>query len=221
MKKFKYIKKFGFELEGGWDEERFGKYEDEGIMKGDGSVDTDDTEAGEIATRPFTNLNKAWEFMLEHYPDEVNRTCGFHIHVSMDEGYYVKLMEKEFHEEFLKWATKLGAKYKKRLPATFMERVEGKNNYCQKKFLPEKQIHGTGDRYTQLNYCYHQHKTIENRMFPGCKSPKTAFFLLTQYLVFIEKYLDENNEKSKAHEFEVICEVYEPQNKKIGELICA
>ena len=50
MKKFKHIKKFGFELEGGWEEDRYDTYEAKGIMKGDGSVDVIEGIAGEIAT---------------------------------------------------------------------------------------------------------------------------------------------------------------------------
>lgn len=227
----KFIKGFGFELEGGWEESRYRKIQKltikrengrvDSMMKGDGSVEVDETEAGEIAGPVFNNLKDSWNFLKEFYPDEVNHTCGFHIHVSLDEGYYVTLMEKDFHDKFLIWAEKLGKKYSKRLPKTYMGRVHGENSYCQKKFYAMEQSRGEGDRYTQLNYCYKDHKTLENRMFPGCKSANTAMFLLTQYLCFIENYLKDAKLEAVKHSFEVICDFIEPKKKKIGEKICA
>ncbi len=229
--KLKFIKGFGFELEGGWENSRYREIQAlpikrengrvDPMMKSDGSVETDDTEAGEIASPVFTDIKDAWKFLREFYPEEVNHTCGFHIHVSLDEGYYVTLMEKDFHDKFLIWAEKLGKKYAKRLPKTYMSRVHGENSYCRKKFLAVEQSRGGGDRYTQLNYCYKDHKTLENRMFPGCKSANTAMFLLTQYLCFIEKYLAGTKLEAVKHSFEVICDLEEPTKKKIGEKVCA
>lgn len=221
MKEFKHIKKVGFELEGGWEEERFDAIEEEGMMKGDGSVEVDDTLAGEIATRPFEDLTKAWKFTEKYYPDEVNRSCGLHVHISVSDMHYAILMERDFYKEFLRWGHWIGTKFKKRLPATYMSRLKGENSFCQAKFIPERQIDDNGDRYTQLNYCYDHHKTIENRMFPGCKSPRTAFFLITQYLIFVNNYLERTKVKCKKHKMDVVCEIPEIKKKIKGEKICA
>ena len=101
-------------------------------MKGDGSVDVAEGIPGEIATEPFDCLKKAWKFMEEHYPDEVNRTCGFHIHISVSDGDYAVLMEKDFYDAFVKWAENIGKKYKKRLPATYESRLKGKTTTARK-----------------------------------------------------------------------------------------
>jgi len=229
--KLKFIKGFGFELEGGWETPRYAKMQTERIqreggridtlIKGDGSVQVDETQAGEIASPVFHRLEKAWKFIKDYYPDETNRTCGFHIHISLDERYYVMLMEKDFYDKFIIWAEKIGRKFSKRLPATFMERVHGANTFCLNKFIPNEQVKGNADRYTQLNYCYNDHKTLENRMFPGCKNAQTAFFLLTQYLCFVENYLKNTKLTTVKHNFDVVCDIIEIQNKKIGEEICA
>jgi len=221
MRKLKYIKGFGFELEGGWEEDRFKKFENMGIMKGDGSVETDDTVAGEIASKVFGDIYEAWDYMKTYYPDEVNRTCGFHIHISVDDGHYAQLMERDFYDKFIAWAKNIGEKFPKRVPGTFMARVEGKNTYCQAMHIPTEQVKGRGDRYTQINYCHSSHKTMENRMFPGCKNPKTAFFLLVNYLLFIEDYLEHNKIVQKKHEIEVVYEMEIKEKGKKGELICA
>lgn len=221
MRQIKHIKGFGFELEGGWESDRYDEIENKGLMKGDGSVETDDTQPGEIASPVFRDIYTAWKFMRDNYPDEVNRSCGFHVHISVEDGHYTTLMEKEFYKEFLKWSHWIGRTFTKRLPGTYMSRLRGENNFCQAKFMPDEQVKERGDRYTQLNFCYSTHKTLENRMFPGCKSPRTAFFLLIQYLLFVENYLEKTKIKSKKYQSEVICEIPIIKKKKKGEKICA
>ena len=228
MRKLAYIKGFGFEIEGGWKPERYRKIREEKLMKGDGSVRVaSGHEPGEINSPVYKDFKMAWEFMRDYYPDTVNETCGFHVHISVKDSDYVRLMEKSFHEAFLKWSEGIEKKYNKIIPATFKSRKAGENKYCRTLFIPEQQARGTGDRYTQLNFCYTTHKTLENRMLPGCPKAETAFFLMTQYLLMVENFLKKTPNKMNA----ITVEIKEPEigeekkNKikdEIGEIIlCA
>ena len=228
MRKLAYIKGFGFEIEGGWTRERRQKYETERIMKSDGSVNVPAPYVqGEINSPVYKDMQMAWEFIKDYYPDVVNESCGLHVHISVKNSDYVRLMEKKFHEEFHKWMEWMLKNHKDRIPKEFKNRKEGKNRYCKDEFMPEKQVIGAGDRYTQLNYCHKQHATMENRMLPGCKDAKTAFFLITQYLLMVENYLKKTPNKITTHTIEI--EAPEAKKEKvtkieenIGEiLICA
>lgn len=230
MRKLAYIKGFGIELEGGWERKRYDNYRIEGIMKGDSSVNTTpDLIAGEIAGPVFKDMTTAWEFLKDYYPNEVNSSAGLHVHISVKDSDYVKLMEGEFCQEFLNWAKELLQKNKKRLPPTFEDRMEGKNRYCKKEFHPVKQIGMVAERYTQLNFCCKRaHSTMENRMLPGASDPKTAFFMITSYLLMVEKYLKKTPSKAKTHEIKIELEKENKETKpvkietEIGEmLICA
>lgn len=196
MNDFKYISKVGLELEGGWcDSEKSAK------LVPDGSVHANDFEfatfTGEmILNPPVATRNELFEFMEKNWPDEVTDRCGFHVHTSFQNmAIYARLMDGDFFEHFRnkmqKWGKEYPCKNKK-----FWERFEDKNQFCKKNFIPEQQVlikqKGTSIRYTQLNYCYSFHKTIECRLFPMFDHFLTAKAALEAYLDCIESFLDEH-----------------------------
>jgi hypothetical protein len=184
----------GIELEGNWK-----GLSQETVLEHDGSV-------GRAV--PFLNDKKpGWrkgelpspvlipagyeKWMRKYYPQEVNSTCGLHIHMSFRSvRHYHLLMEEEFQETLLfhleEWGKKQG------LPEDhcFWKRLKGEEVYCQKKFWPNEQARKErkeehdvqvwggrhGNRYTILNYCWgtEGRGTLELRVIPMFESVEQA-----------------------------------------------
>ena len=119
---------------------------------------------------------KSW--LTSCYPQEVNNTCGFHLHLGFDrekrERYYQWLMHPDYQDTLVAaleaWADA------EQLPPDhpLRPRLRGENHYCENQFWADAQAgvtrknysHGGKHRYTIVNYCYGQHGTIEIRVLP-------------------------------------------------------
>lgn len=167
------IASFGLEVEGGWDVEHRG-------LKHDGSVNgLTSAMRGEIASAPIKTIEESIKWLREHYPQEVNNTCGFHVHVGLAPLHYSRLMCEEFNSKFLAAMEDFWNRYRGS-PGfdLFRSRLDGQNQYCQKVFRPEHQLwrqEAYGDRrllprYSQLNFCFGRHGTLECRLFPCFES---------------------------------------------------
>jgi hypothetical protein len=213
MKKFKFIDQIGVELEGGWKNEKVSHPKYRSLLHSDGSVNVCgdmpfETAAkyhvGEIQTPPFQNLSLLINFLKNFYPDLQNHTCGYHIHISLkNDLYYSRLMDKAFHEYILKGFKKWGEKAQKKwgtsLLDQFWQRYNGTNRYCSKEFRPfaQAQIKNKGDgRYTQLNYCYGLHGTIELRLLPMFSEVRLTVDATKQYVKLVESYLSKRPTKA-------------------------
>lgn len=160
----------GLELEGAWNRAP-------GNLKHDGSVvgDFGELAKGEVCSEPLATIESAEAWLRNNYPDRVNETCGFHVHVSLPPLYYSRLMVEDFNKKFLSQMEDFWNCYRGQ-PGfdQFRSRLDGQNQYCQKRFVPEAQLFRTeayGDRaalprYSQLNYCFGRHGTLECRLFP-------------------------------------------------------
>lgn len=185
-----YIYKVGVELEGGWTE---GEYPPNAT--GDGSVSGPEFShvfyRGESRSDPGT-IEQTLAYMERWYPQVVNATCGFHIHISLTNlVYYQKLMCREFFnhvlKEFRAWGVKNVAG-----GHTFWDRLDGLNRYCKHNYAPDAQAMTTyknDTRYSVLNYCYMQHKTIELRLLPMFKQKTVSMKALTFYTKMVEDWL--------------------------------
>ena len=195
---FKFIDKIGLEIEGGWDKSR-------GDLIADGSVHVQDFVTspkctGELVSQPFSDIGDAISFVMNNWPTESTKRCGFHIHVSFKNiAYYSALMERKFFDYFIQKMTEFGEKWdgtNRILNPLFWERLEDKNQFCRKIFAPDKQVKlkakGTSDRYTQINYCYSFHKTVECRLFPTFIDPNLAVAALKALVNCYESYLSQN-----------------------------
>ena len=140
------------------------------------------THTGELPSTPMLPIQlKTW--MIKNYPQYTDKTCGLHIHMSFEDlKYYKRLMVPEYpitlRVYLKKWAVAEG------LPDSHLiwDRVNGLNPYCSSRFWPDKQVgkkknydHGDGDRYTDVNYCWKQHKTIECRVLPMMETPELSY----------------------------------------------
>ena len=182
--KLRRINCLGVELEGGWDGAPAG-YEQ------DGSVECCGEHTGEVHSAPL-HLEPLLYWIPRHYPEYSDDTCGFHVHFSLkDVNDYLTLTDRSFYNFFRSRLNTWGKTYPITNPA-FWHRLDGKNTYCKKDFLPEKQIYRedkSGTRYTQLNYCYGLHGTIECRVFPMFQRSSVAQAAVCQLVDIVETYL--------------------------------
>ena len=207
----KHINAIGIEFEGGWTkyldkDGKPAKYGELGIitkrkrtpqsLKYDGSVHVNAPEAawtGEIASKPLQVRNiRAW--ITRNRPEIIDPSCGTHVHVSVtDSSKYTQLTDKTFEEEYLARMAKWGSKNEVPKNTEFWKRLQGKNRYCKKQHTPENQMYAegrSGDRYTQLNYCYGLWGTVEFRMLPAFDDPWLTTDSILETCRIVEDFLD-------------------------------
>lgn len=171
------ITSLGLEVEGGWSPGASCR----GSIKHDGSVrsiSNDTYLVGEISSEPLPDLENCEKWLKANYPQHVNESCGLHVHVSLPPLHYSRLMSPQFETCFLNAMEEFWSRFRSE-PAfdLFRHRLDGQNQYCQKVFRPEDQIwrrEHYGDRtgsaahprYSQLNFCFGRHGTMECRLFP-------------------------------------------------------
>ena len=159
----KFIQAIGIEMEGGW-------YDPVRQFKHDGSVQGlsgQCEQVGEVVSEPCRNIRDVVRFIRTRHPDEVNQTCGLHVHFSFHKPlFYGALMERDFQvfffNEMEKWVFKFHPQN-----THLQNRLYGRNQYCRREWLACRQVHpremGTAPRYTQWNFPYAQHGTAECR----------------------------------------------------------
>jgi len=205
-----YVRRFGYEIEGGFNVELGGYNEDRDgynspYFKEDGSVECEDY-VGEIASPVFyadnEGLTNMDTFVKRHMPDEVNETCGHHIHISPNNDLaYSKLMDKDF---YFKFRIAVKALFKNNpilchddyLIERFEDRIYGRE-YCYNVFSPNSQAvpnmysfdGAEQGRYTQMNYPYNIHSTVECRVFPACDEPEQVILINRWFINFVNQYL--------------------------------
>lgn len=181
----------GIELEGGWrvfpkgerweeDMSAFRKPSLEDIKECDR---LGVTHYGELPSKTMYPL-QILPWLKRCYPIHVNDTCGMHIHMSFKSlKHYSRLMVEEYPATVKYyvglWAKEIG------LPPEhcLWERINGKNEYCHDAFWPDLQIAARkdhdrkrkGNRYTDINYSYTSHKTIECRLLPMMQDAETGY----------------------------------------------
>jgi len=220
----KYISKIGLEIEGGWfstedkPESLTSWHHDDSvrnIRKTQNGVPI--RFIGEAVSIPLANLSAVHEWINIYWPDRKNKSCGFHIHTSfVDPKFYWYLVNEDFYIQFYKKMKAVGNKL--HLSAHFFDRLMGKNVHCQKLFKGREQLYAltkTNNRYSQLNYCYSLHGTLENRLPCAILPIRKAQQYVDEYIQFIENYL-EAHPKPEITEFnwETKVEV-EDENEKI------
>jgi hypothetical protein len=144
-------------------------------------------------------FGKVLRWVYDHNPPFVNDTCGMHVHVSFKRPLdYARLADdsntlKYINDRLKSWgnATLLG---KIRPSHPFWVRLEGGNRYCKKEWHADKQMNAharSNFRYTQLNFCYAEHQTLEVRTLPAFADPMLAADAVYTLVRSIEQYLRE------------------------------
>lgn len=158
---------------------------------------------GEFISPPMPILDyPSW--LETCYPDEVNRSCGLHFHVSFqDQLAYSRLISKEFSEKLQKDIYIWGRDHLLRTSEPeFFDRLEGKNSTCRPKYDAKQQLSHKGkyhsERYRAVNFCFPLHQTIEFRYLPAFKEFKTAILAIDQSLLIIKRYIRDHQKREKA-----------------------
>jgi len=196
------VAEVGAEIEGGWN----GEEAPEG-MYGDVSVKCAGDHIGEIASRG--SLEEMLEWVGDNYPDEMDRSCGIHVHVSFTNRLaYMQLMSRTFYYKWFlprveKWAEELNINK----GSAFYVRFEGKKGvehakFSMKGFHAEKQskmLGKDGLRYYHLNYCYKLHTTIECRLFPTFQKKELAVKAIEFYVNLCNEFLAQCKPEKTHH----------------------
>ena len=211
-KPFEFIHKAGLELEGGW--ENPPSFD----IAGDGSVRCDGNVLGEARTTPKDTMKGVFSEISTKYPDDIDASCGMHIHISIRNNAEYLLADQKFRDYFLyrmgilsKYLRNAGHKvdYER-----FIYRFGDKNQYCRREFAPGKQLRGGNQRRTMLNFCaYRNHKTIECRLLPMFEKISNAKMAAFEVIDTFEQYL--KNVSKEELVFEHVVDVH--SHNLIGE----
>jgi len=163
--------KIGVELEGRWIDLNavIRRARADGLTAAaDGSVNAgnSDARAYEIQTKPGS-LGQTLSQVVKYYPDEADKSCGMHVHVSFKQATDFTCLSSEpffayFKERWETW----GAANNLAPLGEFFARLRGANTFCRPNTETPARLTNT-DRYFQLNFsAYGEHKTVECRLLP-------------------------------------------------------
>lgn len=163
-----------------------------GIFKEDGSVHTSLYD-GEAVSNPgdvrFVNM-----FLRENYPDEVNDTCGMHVHLSFTNYFdYMTLCDEKFHDSVLRSLKIFMTKHN--LQDTELPNRMAGVYYAQRQYngLSQQLDPYGSDRYTTVNYSsFKKHNTIELRVLPMFDNIEDGIKAIRWYYRFVQRYLQNN-----------------------------
>ena len=163
---------------------------------------------GEIASEKL-RINEVEDFILNNYPDEVNSTCGLHIHMSFknDKKDYSILATKEFYNFFLSEIETWANNRKINKDSRFYKRLEGVQ-YSKREFLAENQLNPNSDysdRYAHLNFCYNKHRTLEIRVGNMFDKKEISVEYVHAVIDIVNYYLSVNNTKTHVIRFKTNC----------------
>ena len=179
--------------------------------------------AGEMVSDPGS-LPVVFEFMDKYWPDETNKSCGMHVHISLKSNLdYSRLMSVRFYRHFMRKMKIFGERRHIHPNSPFWERFEGKNRYCERNdkdgrpdfrdLMKDQPLGKNRDsRYRHVNFCYGKHGTVEIRMLPMFKKISVAKSAVTYMTGLIERYL---RKKSKERVFTEVWET--PATEAIEE----
>lgn len=169
----KYIRTFGFELEGGWNDPP----PDAESLIGDGSVTARGSHwTGELPSPVFTALQcqDAFEYLEENYPHVVNSSCGLHVHLGFAEQFrnpIVGCLATTKYRNYLygsikRWANK--ANLDRQDAVLLSGRLQGLNSYCSRPVPSDFLIGKSVSRYHGINLsALNKHGTVEIRVLPA------------------------------------------------------
>ena len=163
--------------------------------------DCDCTKGGELASKPL-DKTEIKDFIKDNYPDEVNSSCGLHVHLSFndDKRDVHILATKEFNDYFVKSMENWAIDRKLNNPSRFYHRLKGDQSYCKREFKGYSQLKNSDDRYTQINFCsYAKFNTVEFRLATMFDNNDISVEYVDKLHAIVNDYLSKN--KPKVYEF--------------------
>jgi len=189
------INKVGIELEGLWysgnTPDNF--YDDSSIE----FSNLDDCENYYIGECSFcaNNIDQLFEWIKCNYPNESNHTCSAHIHTSFkSDQLYTLFTKRKFYSYFLNRFADFGVQQNINPKSQFWRRLSGSNHYAQRIWQASEQLKSdcNSNRYTHLNFCFSEHRTIECRLLPLFKNQNILFNAIDCLLSIYSDYLTAN-----------------------------
>lgn len=185
---FDAVYKIGVELEGGWEDEP-----DE--LRSDGSVSVNSAYVGEVSIGPYRQFINLAKGIRSDYPNNVNGSCGLHVHVSFRTlAYYEAILSLEFTNAFIEhmqfWGKdnlgNEGIEYSR-----FHARLGGDNQFCRRNTESDSLfalLIGRGERYRIWNFPFRQHGTAECRVLPMFDEPENAILAIGEVVSFVDDW---------------------------------
>ena len=182
---------------------------------------------GELPSAPM-KVPDVERWMKVNYPDEVNQTCGLHVHMSFRDGHYMRLMEKEFQDLFIALLEEWGAREIIPPDHHFWSRLRGESEYCRLTFMPDQQVQLTRklfdrrcpvNRYTALNYSWNTHGTLEVRVLPMFEVAEQSIRAVSEIFAIVNAYLVSSARKEKTLTSVVTIESSETGPKEISACV--
>ena len=197
MPEFSKVKRFGIELEGGWDVAP----RDATRFHGDSSVDVPGRwRVGEIVSPILSDWQTGSDFVLVNYPDHTGASCGLHVHMSFsaelasiagraENAYHVSLLaDSEDYQRGLLGRLRDVGKEIKITSKAFWQRLDGENSYCRPTWSPRNVRES--DRYRAVNFAaFSRHNTVEIRVLPMFSKRQISVRMLREVLTFTDRYL--------------------------------
>lgn len=181
--------KIGVEIEGCWVDADAMRAKARALgcsVVSDGSVSTyAHNTPQEIRSVPESSFLAVASQVHALYPDEANRSCGMHVHVSFNPTDVAFIANGQFFQFFRdrwkSWGERMGIPPE----SEFWQRLAGDNNYCRlntREFTTQESL-TNGDRYMQLNFCsLTRHRTVECRLLPMFRTEKLALLAIWELL---------------------------------------
>jgi len=184
------IKKFGIELEGGWDMAP----RDARLFKNDSSVNVPGRwKVGEIVSPILTDWQAGSDFLLVNYPDHTGTSCGLHVHMSFGDAaanaFNVGRIadSRAYQDGLLTTLRELAAELKVTSKA-FYSRIDGENTYCRPTWHNGRPLET--ERYRAVNFAaYNRHGTIEIRVLPMFSKRQISVRMVRRVLSYTDRYL--------------------------------
>lgn len=149
---------------------------------------------GEVNSLPLSP-DKVEEYIIAHYPDYHNKTCGLHCHISIRKMADMALLyDSEFPNYIRRRMEKFGEAWNIKNPF-FWSRLAGENGFCTinpRYYTPREKSSDT--RYRQVNYiAFKSHKTIEFRMLPVFENPRLSYRAIDRLISLTNRYIIANS----------------------------
>tara|TARA_R110002020_G_scaffold1019_6_gene5190 strand:+ start:2211 stop:3137 length:927 start_codon:yes stop_codon:yes gene_type:complete len=155
------------------------------------------------AVSPIMSVGEAvsWLKQIDSYVMNSNRSCGHHLHFGgFTPEEYSWLMEEEFNDFFLEGMRRWGKARHINEDSAFWNRLSGNNSFCKREFRPTVQRSMTdkgSDRYTQLNFCWSLHKTLEVRLLPVFRKKELNLFAFYAVYGILRTYITRKHSEKK------------------------
>lgn len=161
---------------------------------------------GEIPS-PRLEMDGVQNFMRENYPKYVNASCGLHVHMSFQYLInYNRLMTPDFTPFMVKGLLNWAEEEKLAKDHPLWPRLQKPDhNHCAHIYLGEGQSkitrkefssRGTShSRYTAINYCFAQHRTVECRLLSMMDEWEQGYRAVSEVLNITNRFLSKQRSK--------------------------